>query len=85
MLRPQTSKARFIRTSAPSVYYSLNLDDDMDFMPFISSPSIPKPHMPRDTLARQVERGWEKDRYVREMSVHTGRDSIKLSQWNDIS
>lgn len=53
--------------------------------PFISSPSIPKTHMPYTALKRQVKRGWEHAHYVREMSVATGRDSIKFCQWNDIS
>ena len=36
-------------------------------------------------LIFQVKRGWENAHYVREMSVGTGRDSIKYSQWNDVS
>lgn len=52
---------------------------------YISSPSIPKTHMPYTALKRQVKRGWENTHYVREMSVPTGRDSIKRWQWNDIS
>lgn len=52
---------------------------------YISSPSIPKTHMPYTALKRQVKRGWEHSHYVREMSVPTGRDSIKRWQWNDIS
>lgn len=52
---------------------------------YISSPTIPKIHMPYAALCRQVSRGWDNAHYVREMSVPTGRDSIKFSQWNDIS
>ena len=52
---------------------------------FITNPSIPKTHMPHTALIQQVKRGWEGDHYVREMSVYNGRDSIKFSQWNDIS
>ena len=51
----------------------------------ITSPSIPKTHMPFSALKRQVRRGWENTHYVREMSVGTGRDSMKMRQWNDIS
>ncbi|XP_052218648.1 uncharacterized protein LOC127836200 [Dreissena polymorpha] len=53
--------------------------------PFITSPSIPKTHMPYSALKRQISRSWETSHYVREMSVPTGRDSMKFSQWNDIS
>ncbi|XP_053403470.1 CAP-Gly domain-containing linker protein 2-like [Mercenaria mercenaria] len=52
---------------------------------YISSPSIPKTHMPYTALRRQVKRGWENSHYVREMSVPTGRESMKKWQWNDIS
>ena len=80
MKRPKTSMARFNYTSTPvhSVY-------DIQPDEFITSPSIPKTHMPFTALRNQVRRGWEGTHYVREMSVGTGRDSMKFSQWNDIS
>lgn len=51
---------------------------------FISSPTIAPTHMPHSLLRRQVKMGWQEAHYPRVMTVHTGRDSIKLSQWNDL-
>ena len=63
--------------------YGIIFDDDADN--FIMSPSIPMPHMPHSALKRQARKGWDTAHYPRHMSVNTGRDSIKYSQWNDIS
>jgi len=63
--------------------YGIFFDDDEDN--FITSPSIPMPHMPHAALKKQVKKGWDRVHYPRHMSVNTGRDSIKYSQWNDIS
>ncbi|XP_013408913.1 CAP-Gly domain-containing linker protein 2 isoform X2 [Lingula anatina] len=80
MTRPYTSMSQYSYYSTPiSSEYALDRDS------FISSPSIPKIHMPHSALKRQVSRGWENSHYVREMSVASGRDSAKLLQWNDIS
>ena len=63
--------------------YGIFFNDDEDN--FITSPSIPMPHMPHAALRKQVKKGWDREHYPRHMSVNTGRDSIKYSQWNDIS
>ena len=63
--------------------YGILFDDDADN--FIMSPSIPMTHMPHSALKRQARIGWDRAHYPRHMSVNTGRDSIKYSQWNDIS
>ena len=63
--------------------YGIFFDDDEDN--FITSPSIPMPHMPHAALKKQVKKGWDRVHYPRHMSVNTGRDSVKYSQWNDIS
>ncbi|VDI74154.1 Hypothetical predicted protein [Mytilus galloprovincialis] len=62
------------------IHAEYDIEDD-----FISYPSIPRTHMPYSALRNQVKRGWEGAHYVREMSVGTGRDSMKFSQWNDVS
>lgn len=77
MKRPRSVMLTY--SSAP-VHTEYEIED-----PWITSPSIPKTHMPYSALKRQVRRGWENTHYVREMSVGTGRDSLKYSQWNDIS
>ncbi|XP_050409005.1 uncharacterized protein LOC126823969 [Patella vulgata] len=76
MLRPRTA---FSYNTKPihSEYY--NQED------FIPQPSIPKAHMPYTALRRQIARGWDNDHYTREMPIDYGRDSMKFSQWNDIS
>ncbi|XP_071084956.1 uncharacterized protein [Haliotis cracherodii] len=79
MLRPATSMASFRYHTRP-IHTSYSIEND-----FIPSPSIPKTHMPYMALRRQVHRGWDNAHYVREMSVSTGRERMKLSQWNDIS
>ncbi|KAK3095475.1 hypothetical protein FSP39_015135 [Pinctada imbricata] len=79
MRRAKTAMAAFRYTSRP-IHAEYDIQDD-----FITSPTIPKTHMPFSALKRQVSRGWDGTHYVREMSVGTGRDSIKFSQWNDIS
>ncbi|XP_064615411.1 CAP-Gly domain-containing linker protein 2-like [Liolophura sinensis] len=78
MLRPRSAALTY--TSRP-VHNQYSLEDDG----FISSPSIPKTHMPFSALHRQVKRGWDGAHYTREMSVHNGRDVMKFNQWNDIS
>jgi hypothetical protein len=52
---------------------------------FISPPTIPKPHVPHSVLKRQVRRAGAGLHNPRVMTVNTGRDAIKLAQWNDIS
>lgn len=51
---------------------------------FITSPTIPKIHMPHTALKRQAVRGWADAHYTREITVNTARDSIKYNHWNDI-
>lgn len=93
MTRPYTSASM---TSRPHSVASFTRPYSTSFSPvhseyaldreeFIRSPSIPACHMPYEALKQQVKRGWDTAHYVREMSVPTGRDSIKYSQWNDIS
>jgi len=77
MRRPRSVTLTYLSEPIHSEY-------DIDYS-YISSPSIPKTHMPFSALKRQVKRGWENSHYVREMSVPTGRDSMKFSQWNDVS
>ncbi|XP_041355953.1 uncharacterized protein LOC121373387 [Gigantopelta aegis] len=79
MLRPQTARNPFQYTSRP-IHTEYRVDED-----FIASPSIPKTHMPYLALRKQVRRGWDDSHYVREMSVGTGREKMKFSQWNDVS
>ncbi|XP_046542891.1 uncharacterized protein LOC124253206 [Haliotis rubra] len=79
MLRPSTSMASFRYHTQP-IHTSYSIEND-----FIPSPSIPKTHMPYTALRRQVRRGWDNAHYVREMSVPSGRERMKMSQWNDIS
>jgi hypothetical protein len=79
MKRSKSSMSAFNYTSRP-IHSEYDIEDD-----FISYPSIPKSHMPYSALRNQVKRGWEGTHYVREMSVGTGRDSMKYGQWNDIS
>ncbi|KAL5018915.1 hypothetical protein ScPMuIL_004637 [Solemya velum] len=80
MLRPQTAKPEFCRYTTTPFHMEYEIEDD-----FIPSPSIPKTHMPHSALKSQVRRGWDGVHYVREMTVPHGRDSMKFSQWNDIS
>lgn len=75
MKRPRSVMLTY--SSAP-VHAEYEIDNDL-----VTSPSIPKTHMPYSALKRQVRRGWENSHYVREMSVGTGRDMMKFSQWND--
>ncbi|WAR27649.1 DCTN1-like protein [Mya arenaria] len=77
MTRPRSVTLTY---SSRPVHGEYEIDD-----PYITSPSIPKTHMPFSALRRQISRGWENSHYVREMSVPIGRDSMKRSQWNDIS
>ena len=79
MLRPDTAQASFRYQSFP-FHAQYSIEDD-----FISKPTIPKTHMPHSALVKQVQRGWGGAHYVREMSVATGRDTMKMRQWNDIS
>ncbi|XP_062614593.1 CAP-Gly domain-containing linker protein 3-like [Saccostrea cucullata] len=79
MKRAKTAMASFRYLSSP-IHSEYDIQED-----FIATPTIPKTHMPYSALKRQVGRGWEGTHYVREMSVGTGRDSIKFSTWNDIS
>lgn len=79
MTRSASSMSSFNYTTRP-IHSEYDIEDD-----FITYPSIPKAHMPYSALRNQVKRGWEGTHYVREMSVGTGRDSMKFSQWNDIS
>ncbi|KAK7090215.1 uncharacterized protein [Littorina saxatilis] len=80
MLRPETSMASFRYRGMYPYHSQYNIEDD-----FISSPSIPKVHMPHSALVKQVQRGWSGAHYVREMSAPTGRETMKLSQWNDVT
>lgn len=79
MRRAKTAMASFRYLTSP-IHSEYDVEEE-----FISSPAVPKTHMPYSALRRQVRRGWEGTHYVREMSVGTGRDSIKFSTWNDIS
>ncbi|KAJ8310896.1 hypothetical protein KUTeg_012761 [Tegillarca granosa] len=79
MRRPKTAMSSFRYTTSP-IHTEYDIVDE-----FITSPAIPKTHMPYTALRNQVRRGWDGAHYVREMSVGTGRDSMKFSQWNDIS
>ncbi|PVD18298.1 hypothetical protein C0Q70_20847 [Pomacea canaliculata] len=79
MLNPGTAMASIRYCSFP-VHTQYSIQDC-----FVNKPSVPKIHMPHSALVKQVQRGWTGAHYVREMSVDTGRDSMKLSQWNDIS
>ncbi|KAL8592418.1 hypothetical protein ACOMHN_021360 [Nucella lapillus] len=79
MLRAHNS-ARDRRYQSLPFHTQYSIQDD-----FIPKPSIPKPHMPHSALKAQVRRGWAGSHYVREMSVSTGRDGMKLGQWNDVS
>lgn len=79
MRRPKTAMSSFRYTTSP-IHTEYDIVDE-----FITTPTIPKTHMPYTALRNQVRRGWDGAHYVREMSVGTGRDSMKYSQWNDIS
>ncbi|CAL1532989.1 unnamed protein product [Lymnaea stagnalis] len=79
MLRGQKGLTPFRYSSSP-LHVDYWKDDD-----FERKPSIPKTHMPHSALIQQVRRGWEGAHYVREMTVPTGKDKMKMSQWNDIS
>ncbi|BFZ00577.1 hypothetical protein BsWGS_03616 [Bradybaena similaris] len=79
MLRPGTTQVPFRYLSRP-IHVDYWKDDD-----FERKPSIPKIHMPHSALKEQVRRGWQGAHYVRQMTVPTGRDKMKFSQWNDIS
>lgn len=77
MLRPKTH-----------LYYSttpIHCEYENDANDFISSASIPKTHMPREALQRQVKKGWDTAHYPRYMSVHNGKDTMRYSQWNSLS
>lgn len=81
MLNQDLQRAKcYSYTSRP--FYGV--DYDLDPSEFISSPTIPQPHMPHSALRRQVGRGWEKDKYVRSMSVNTGREAMHYSTWNHL-
>ncbi|CAG5114860.1 unnamed protein product [Candidula unifasciata] len=79
MLRPGTAQV-LLRSLSRPIHADYWKDDD-----FERKPTIPKIHMPHSALKEQVRRGWQGAHYVREMTVPTGRDKIKFSQWNDIS
>ncbi|XP_012943490.1 uncharacterized protein LOC101862898 [Aplysia californica] len=79
MLRSETAGTPFRYLSRP-YHVDYWMDDD-----FERKPSIPKTHMPHSALRQQVRQGWHGAHYVREMTVPTGRERMKFSQWNDIS
>ncbi|KAK2139938.1 hypothetical protein LSH36_1549g00017 [Paralvinella palmiformis] len=79
-LRPETARADYAYRSQP-----IHREYENDADDFIHSASIPLIHMPHTALKKQVLRGWARAPLVRYWTVHTGKDSIKHSQWNDIS
>ncbi|KAK3777226.1 hypothetical protein RRG08_047846 [Elysia crispata] len=83
---PSASMLRASTTGSPFRYHSrpIHVDYFMDDE-FESKPSVPFTHMPHSALREQVRRGWQGSHYVRQMTVPTGRELMKYSQWNDIS
>ncbi|KAI8772407.1 CAP-Gly domain-containing linker protein 2 [Biomphalaria glabrata] len=79
MLRSGSSSSTFRYSSRP-IHVDYWEDEE-----FERKPAIPKIHMPHTALRNQVRKGWEGAHYVREMTVPTGKDKMKYSQWNDIS
>jgi len=82
MLRPEVEKSKCIGTKwsifdEQAMLYTNHAD-------FISPPAIPKTHMPHSALKRYLRQG-SGLHWPREMTVNTGRDTMKLAQWNDIS
>ena len=83
MLRQELEKSKCLGNKSSTIF------DDRAFVytdqsDFISPPAIPKTHMPHSALQRYLSQG-SGLHWPREMTVNTGRDSIKLAQWNDIS
>ena len=75
----QYDKCYGYRTSPFHVEYDVHPEE------FVSSPTIPKTHMPHTALKRQIYRGWEdSDHYVRDMTVNTGRESMYYRTWNHL-
>lgn len=100
MLRPELEKAKCFGAAASSQRSHAHHHYDAASPPFtkvhsgnsriidvdfISPPTIPKPHVPHSVLKRQVRRAGAGLHNPRVMTVNTGRDAIKLAQWNDIS
>ncbi|RUS69379.1 hypothetical protein EGW08_022857 [Elysia chlorotica] len=79
MLRAATTGSPFRYRSRP-IHVDYLMDDE-----FENRPSVPFTHMPHSALREQVRRGWHGSHYVRQMTVPTGRELMKYSQWNDIS
>ncbi|KAH9512739.1 hypothetical protein Btru_038073 [Bulinus truncatus] len=79
MLKAGSAASSFRYTSRP-IHVDYWRDEE-----FENKPSIPKIHMPHTALTNQVRKGWDGAHYVREMTVPTGKDKMKYSQWNDIS
>ncbi|GFR69398.1 dynactin subunit 1 [Elysia marginata] len=79
MLRAATTGSPFRYASRP-IHVDYFMDDE-----FENKPSVPFTHMPHSALREQVRRGWQGSHYVRQMTVPTGRELMKYSQWNDIS
>ena len=79
-LRPEMARADYMYRSQP-----IHREYENDADDFIHSASIPLIHMPHTALKKQVLRGWARSPLVRYWTVHTGKDAIKYSQWNDIS
>lgn len=89
MLRPDLEKGKSFSTSRDADprwrRSSTSYVDPTESGDFVSPPAIPRPHMPHSALKRYVRSGGDGTHWPRHMTVNTGRDSIKLAQWNDIS
>ena len=64
--------------------YPYHVEYDLDPEEFITSPSIPKTHMPHTAQKKQAARGWSNDHYVRDMTVNTARESVYYKTWNHL-
>lgn len=82
MLKPDLEKSKCFGQSARAPVHHERIVSGRDF---ITTPTIPKSHMPHSALKRQASRGWSDAHYTREITVNTARDSMKYNQWNDIS
>ncbi|XP_071949983.1 uncharacterized protein [Antedon mediterranea] len=63
-MRPKTAARSLSYTSVP-----IHAEYDEEVMEFITTPTIPKSHMPMDVLARQDKRGWDRLHKPREWTI----------------
>ncbi|ELU17489.1 hypothetical protein CAPTEDRAFT_228358 [Capitella teleta] len=62
----------------------IHVEYDVEYNQFITSPSIPKTHMPHAVQKKRVMSGWDRDHLPRDMTVNTARESVYYNTWNHL-